>query len=270
MLKVKTKIENHQLIKVAKFRKNVRTTAPHKHNSYLEIVLLNKGGGSHTIDGKQHVVRPPVLFVIRKEQVHHWELEGAPEGYVLILKKQYLDDSLDKSLKEIVSKISAHTCVYLKNADTITALFELLLGEWEQALPYRNGVIEGLLKALSARVLQQTQQGEQRRTGFADIFSRFEYLLVQTETLRNSVAHYAALLNTTPQNLNTICRKAAGQTATEVLAGHLLAEAKRLLLYTDMTVGEIATQFDFRDNSHFIKYFKRHTGTTPNMFRQAG
>lgn len=49
---------------------------------------------------------------------------------------------------------------------------------------------------------------------------------------------------------------------------HILGEAKRLLRYTDMNLGEIASRLDFGDNSHFIKYFKRHVGITPNAFRQ--
>ncbi|MGK6351067.1 helix-turn-helix domain-containing protein [Parapedobacter sp. DT-150] len=270
MLEVKNKIDSHQLIKIAEFRKEIRTTAPHKHHSYFEFVFLIKGGGSHTIDGKQYVIFPPVLFIIRREQIHHWELTGEPEGYVLIIKKQYVDDSLDKALKELLSTVSAYTCLYIHDPNSIASLFGLLLQEWKQALAHRSDVVEGLLKALLAKVLQQAQPEKQWRAGTTDIFQRFETLLGQTDTLRNSVAHYASLLNTTPQNLNTVCRRAAGQSAAVVLAGHLLGEAKRLLLYTDMTASQIAAQLDFRDSSHFIKYFKRHTQTTPHAFRQLG
>ncbi|SFC08173.1 AraC-type DNA-binding protein [Parapedobacter composti] len=268
MLTVKNKIDSHQLIKVAEFRKDIRNTAPHKHHSYFEFVWLAKGAGWHTIDGKRYAVDPPVLFIIRKEQIHHWELEGEPEGYVLIIKKQYVDDSLDKSLQDILRKASIHTCLHIPEPGAVASLFALLLREWEQTLPHRNEVMEGLLKALLAKVLQYARADEHQRGVPTDMFQRFEALLAQTHVLKNSVAHYAALLNTTPQNLNAVCRRAAGQSAAAVLAGHLTSEAKRLLLYTDMTVSQIAAQLDFGDSSHFIKYFKRHTGTTPVAFRR--
>ncbi|MDW7690808.1 helix-turn-helix domain-containing protein [Flammeovirgaceae bacterium SG7u.111] len=83
------------------------------------------------------------------------------------------------------------------------------------------------------------------------------------------MAHYAELLHTTPQNLNTICRKESNKSATDILSSFIISEAKRLLLYTGMSVTEIAYSLNFKDNSHFTKYFKRNTGVTPNSFRLA-
>jgi AraC-like DNA-binding protein len=60
------------------------------------------------------------------------------------------------------------------------------------------------------------------------------------------------------------------QSSTEVLAGFITSEAKRLLLYTNNTVSQIAGTLDFLDASHFIKYFKRITGQTPQSFRLSG
>jgi len=61
--------------------------------------------------------------------------------------------------------------------------------------------------------------------------------------------------------------RAINQSATEVLAGFIVSEAKRLLLYTSNTISEIAFKLEFIDASHFIKYFKRTTGQTPQAFR---
>ncbi|GGG94595.1 4-hydroxyphenylacetate catabolism regulatory protein HpaA [Parapedobacter pyrenivorans] len=268
MLRVKNKIDSRQDIKIAEFRKDIRTTLPHKHNSYFEFVLLNDGGGWHIIDGKRYHVTPPVFFVIRKEQVHHWELTGEPRGYVLIIKKQYVDNSLDKSLNELLAKVSSITYLPVSAPESLTALFDLLLTEWNLLLPHRDQVIEGLLKALLAKLLQQSRPTAYGHMGLSDMFQRFDALLGQTEMLCNNVAHYAGLLNTTPQNLNTVCRKAVGQSAASFIAIHLVGEAKRLLLYTDMTINQIAMRFGFADSSHFIKYFKRHSGNTPKVFRQ--
>jgi AraC-like DNA-binding protein len=99
------------------------------------------------------------------------------------------------------------------------------------------------------------------------LFQQYIELLSQSSNLRNHVAHYAELLNTTPQNLNAICRKEVNQTAAQVLSTHLINEAKRQLIYTDNRVSEIAFHLDFVDASHFVKYFKRHTGFTPMVFR---
>ena len=99
------------------------------------------------------------------------------------------------------------------------------------------------------------------------LFHSFRELLSQSAEIKNNVAYYAGRLNTTPQNLNTACRKAVNQSAAEVLAEHIINEAKRLLIYTDNTVSEISFNLDFNDPSHFVKYFKRHTMQTPKAFR---
>jgi len=270
LIHVKTKIDYHQHLKIAEFRKDIRTTAPHKHNSYVELIFLTGGSGTHTIDGKCYRVVPPVLFVVRKEQVHHWELTGNPEGYVLILKKQYVDDSQDKALRDLLAKVIAHTYLPIGPSRSFPLFFALLLESWRENHTHQSVVTDGLLKALLGSILRHAEPSRQHVQASTDLYRRYEEMLRQTETLRNSVAHYAAQLNTSPQNLNALCRKAAGQSAAMVLASHMISEAKRLLHYTDVTVNEIATRFDFADSSHFIKYFKRHTGTTPQAFRRQG
>lgn len=127
-LQVKDKIESDRFLKAAAFRKGTRKTEPHKHNSYIELVYLSAGCGYHSIDNRRYEVRPPVLFFIRQDQVHHWDLEegAAPEGWVLILKKIFFDQSLDGELKDLLEKVSQSSCIYLQDAAVIDQLLRLI------------------------------------------------------------------------------------------------------------------------------------------------
>src|SRR3990172_8792011 len=98
-LQIKNKIEGGKLILVSPFRKEVRKTMAHRHSNYFEIIFLSRGKGNHFIDLRNYPVEPPVMYFIRKEQVHYWEITEEPEGYVLILKKAFIDASLDKELR---------------------------------------------------------------------------------------------------------------------------------------------------------------------------
>ena len=48
-----------------------------------------------------------------------------------------------------------------------------------------------------------------------------------------------------------------------------MAEAARLLRYTDLTVGEISFRVGFTDPLYFSRAFKRQTGLPPQAYRES-
>ena len=269
-LTIKDKSEHSRFLKAAAFRKNTRKTEPHKHNSYFEVIYLSQGKGYHTIDNRTFEVKPPVLFFIRQEQVHHWDLDVGtePDGYVLILKKGFFEQSLDGELKKLLGMVSRLSCVYLEENPTIHQLFELLVRENATENSQSFSMAEGLLKALFVKIVQVARPVTEPDHHPTDLYRAFTELLVGDQPIRNNVAHYAALLNTTPQNLNAVCRKAVNRPAAGVLGESIIDEARRLLAYTDNTIAEVSFALSFKDPSHFVKYFKRHTSFTPQAFRE--
>ncbi|WP_221451844.1 helix-turn-helix domain-containing protein [Pedobacter sp. AK013] len=246
----------------------MRTTAPHKHNSYFEIIYLSSGKGFHYIDSQRFEIFPNSVFFVRKEQMHYWELTSEPEGFVAIVKKGFIDQSIDKEIGRLLLQLSRNAVLQLKNAASVNKIFQLLVDEIEAAGNLSNTVIEGLLKALLAKI---QARGELLLTGRKQdgngLCYQFREILSQEKQLKNSVAHYADKLNTSPQNLNLACKKEMKTSASVVLSEFIINEAKRLLIYTDNTVAEISFSLSFNDTSHFVKYFKRFTGFTPQNYR---
>jgi AraC family transcriptional activator of pobA len=268
LLNIKDKIEPEKIIKIVPFKKDIRKTTAHKHNNYFEIIYLSQGSGTHYIDSTQFEITPPVMYFIRKEQVHFWELNTEPEGFVIIIKKPFIEKSLDDELKALFSRLGSQSCLLLQEHSTIQTIFELLCSESTQHDEGSLHIIEGLLKALLSKVLQIAAPAINEVELRSDLYQSFLALLQNSNVIKNSVQHYAKNLNTSPQNLNAACRKAVDQSATEVLEGFIINEAKRLLQYSSGTVSEIAYSLNFIDASHFVKYFKRVTGLTPQSFRQ--
>ena len=265
---LKDKIETEKFIKITPFKKEVRKTSPHKHKNYFEIIYLSDGSGYHYIDLHKYTITSPVMFFVRQEQVHYWDITTEPNGYVVIIRKSFIEKSLDSELKGLINQISSECCLQLSNTNTIEKLLELLADEYMSGENSLH-IIEGLLKSLLAKVFQVSQPVKNDKGHHqSDLFQSFIQQLSSGSEIHNKVAYYAEKLNTTPQNINAACQKSIQKSAKEVLAEFVLNEAKRLLLYTDKTVSEISFSLDFSDSSHFGKYFKRLVGCTPHTFRK--
>jgi AraC family transcriptional regulator, transcriptional activator of pobA len=153
--------------------------------------------------------------------------------------------------------------------NTIEKLLELLTQENQASGKNDFQITEGLLKSLLAKVLAVSEPIEHKQAHKTDLFQSFVQLLSVDNGIKYKVAYYAQKLNTTPQNINVACQKSIQKPAAKLLAEFVLNEAKRLLLYTDKTVSEISFTLEFADPSHFVKYFKKIVGCTPQSFRQA-
>lgn len=266
-LAIKDKIETEKMIKVTPFKKEVRKTSPHKHNNYFEVIYLSSGSGYHYIDLNKFVIKPPVIFFVRQEQVHYWEINTEPDGYVIIIRKSFIEKCVDGELKSLLSKSSSQCCLQLSDNRTIETLLALLAEENKVNGENSFQITEGLLKSLLAKVLEVAKPMINKAEHKPDLFHSFIDLLSADNGIKNKVAYYAQKLNTTPQNINAACQKTVQKPATEVLAEFVMIEAKRLLLYTDKTVSEISFALEFTDPSHFVKYFKKMVGCTPHAFR---
>lgn len=264
---IKNKIETEKFIKITPFKKEVRKTSPHKHKNYFEIIYLSHGSGYHYIDLQKYTITAPVMFFVRQEQVHYWDITTEPNGYVIIIRKSFIEKSLDSELKSLITRISSESCLQLSNTNTIEKLLGLLVDENtidESSLH----ITEGLLKSLLAKVLQVSEFVPHNNSHQSDLFQSFIQQLSSGNGINNKVAYYAEKLNTTPQNINAACQKSIQKPAKDVLDEFVLNEAKRLLLYTDKTVSEISFSLEFSDSSHFVKYFKKIVGCTPHSFRK--
>lgn len=100
---------------------------------------------------------------------------------------------------------------------------------------------------------------------------RLEALLALIErhiATHKEVAWYAAKLRLTPYQLNAATKTALGKTCSKLIDDHVVLEAKRHLLATSNQVKQIADGLGYEDVSYFIRFFRKHTGYSPESFRQ--
>ena len=81
------------------------------------------------------------------------------------------------------------------------------------------------------------------------------------------IGFYAGKLAITPDRLNDHVKRVSGVTAGHLIRQRVLTEAKRALVFTSQPIHEISDDLGFADPSHFARFFRKQTGTTPHEFR---
>ena len=84
-----------------------------------------------------------------------------------------------------------------------------------------------------------------------------------------SAAHLASVFHYNPDYLTHIFREEYGTTICAYTNSVRIEEAKKLLLDSDLKIGDVAAAVGFRDVKYFMKAFKRSAGVTPSEFRQS-
>lgn len=92
--------------------------------------------------------------------------------------------------------------------------------------------------------------------------------LVETDLSKNSQRHLAQAFERSPKSFIEVFRKAVGITPLHYLHIHKIDAAKRLMLEQPAaSLTDIGYMLGFYDQSHFIRVFKSHTGSTPLQYK---
>ncbi|MFV0362963.1 MAG: helix-turn-helix transcriptional regulator [Suipraeoptans sp.] len=78
----------------------------------------------------------------------------------------------------------------------------------------------------------------------------------------------AEKLKLNPSYLSTVFKEEYGMNFSTYVISEKIEEAKKLILFSDKSISEIASMLSFSDQSHFSRNFKQYTGHTPRQYRQ--
>lgn len=98
-------------------------------------------------------------------------------------------------------------------------------------------------------------------------FDRFIRILEENYKKEHSINFYSQKMGLSPKYMSLMIKKVSGKLATEWIDEYVILEAKNLLRYSSLSIQEIAYSLNFSNQSFFGKYFKRHTGVSPNTYR---
>lgn len=267
MIDIKNKLDEGLTFKVSRFKEQIKKTKPHKHDEYYELIFLSQGEGFHCIESEKFMVSSPDFYFLKPGQLHYWQFTSIPKGFVILFNDNEFDAIKENTLIDLIRKLTDTTRLKIQPDKFPTHLLGEIFSEYQLNTQYSKEIIHGLLKALLGKLLQINAENPPNKSMPQSVYEKFVQLLVKDCPRLHKVNEFAELLNITPQNLNTICRKQTGKSASEIITNQLLLEAKRYILHTDNTINEIAEILSFTDASNFVKFFKKHENITPIQFR---
>ncbi len=243
----------------------------HRHNFFF-ILALQNGKGSHEIDFEQYDAVDNSVFCMRPGQVHQLTLHSSCTGFLMAFNTEFYHPGNKVSLQRLKTS-SGNFCKLLESKfqKIHAVLFNIF-----QEYTHREDGYQDIIKAnLDIFFIELFRQSRSTNTPAASINTytqeRLEEFLelLQTHIITcKQVSQYTKLMNLSPYQLNEITKTTLGKTASELITEHIILEAKRYLLATSNQIKEISEQMGYEDVSYFIRFFKKHTGHSPDAFRQ--
>ena len=275
----KTKYGNElliDLIRLESLEKYITEGCPH-YLTYYDITVLTGGKGVFCIDQYKYPIQQETVLFSSPGQIRYWDIELLPTGYVLIFEEEFLSCFLNDS--QFISDLkyfNNYSCqpkltLLADDAGYLIKLMENI----EKEIETFGSNDQHLLKALlcQALVWLNRKYSAVNPSNGSEDFNRYirQYIKLVNRKfcIHHSVSYYAEALNITSGHLNDLCKSHLGISAKQYIQNRIIIEAKRLLLYSDLQVVEIASRLNFEDPSYFVRKFRQVTGSTPLSFRES-
>lgn len=252
----------------------------HKHD-FFEVVCVLSGSCTHSIDGQPFELSKGDITVIPPDCSHH--LEALQDCVVITIKlrKSTFDMSFSSLLQtdSLLSEYFAWTLYTSHFHNSLTFhcgddvfLFQQVLymfHQQKQGLPYAGRIIEGLLNALFAYILQNYEGTSSltvpgttsaRRVLEIESYIRQNY---KTATLAGTARHFYL----SEPYLSSFIHKHSGYTFSQLVRRCRMRRAAELLTSTRLNLDGICEAVGYQDTTQFVRSFKKSFGITPGAYR---
>ncbi len=275
---------------------------PHRHHGLFQLLWLEQGRAEVQLDGGHGRLLPGSVLLLPQHCVHGFRFSRQAKGVVVTLAYAFFQ-RLHGALGERLATLAAPRQGTLAGSERraeVEMLLQALLREYLAQAEHRHLLLESLLVSVLGWLLRETDakagdpvKVKARAKADADAgadadadasaghgeaavsqerarhyLSGFSAAIERDFTRHLPLDRYADGLGISTAHLNAVCRALAGESALSLVHRRLMLEARRNLVYTSMTVRDIADALGFADPAYFTRFFKRGSGFSPRQFRE--
>ena len=252
-------------------RNSYDSSTPHKHE-YIEVFLFSKGGGNHMIDFKNHGVKSKSVHFVFPNQIHKVIRELDTFGHVVLVSKEYFS-AVDYELY-----VQFFHAYYLNPVITfapesfqrVQGILQQMKMELFKKEPFYKPVVKDYLQLLIQLFLRELAKSTPSKLEEDVDFKTYMDLLILVESNYKGhlpISFYCDQLRVTNRKLNMICKKYNSGSCSSVVLARIVLEAKKLLLYSDLSIKDVMFALNYSDAAYFNRFFKSKTGSTPSAYK---
>jgi AraC-like DNA-binding protein len=252
----------------------IREMPPYCQEFYQLGLNYNMTGTSFSLQSKKMNAINKLLFFVAPGQVITWEVADITDGFLLYFKKEFFDfyrGNLEEDFPFF--NLTDANYVLLSNETCQDLYYDLeqLRKTFKADTLFQHQQLQGLTMAFLFKCRGVFEQYAKEATPYSrqqHLYNRYIQLVNRFFLEYRTIEEYAALLNITPNYLSSLVKAVSGRSTKSFLDDRMITESKNLLMYTPLSVAQIADQLHFSEPTHFIRFFKKHTQLTPTEFRQ--
>lgn len=242
---------------------------------YYEIFFIIKGKGVFLLDDMKIPYQKGTVMFFPPNRRREWIAENETDAYVILFEGEFVERFFNDSLFVYrfhyfhnyntpfhLSTKPKQFNSYLEKVIEIKAEINNLINDSDHLL---RSILYYLLIILNREYVNQHHiKGELFQN--TEVL-RFIKLLNTNFKEKHQVNNYTQMLGISRTYLNKRL-KSFGKSASDLIKTRILIEAKKELLYTNLTISEIAYNLNFSEPANFNRFFKKSTFITPNQFRK--
>lgn len=237
----------------------------HRHARLHQFLLIVSGSGDAELDGRRVPFGTNTCINVPVGIVHGFSFSPSTQGWVLTVEAEIIDQVLidTEGLRPPLSQPAIFTA-----SPHLKPLFQAVFDEYRAMEFARAHLLRTLSGTLAGLVARHIASSGPSITAVANsLLKRFQDLVERHYTDHWPLARYADALAVSPGHLSRVSRQATGRSASHMVETRLIREARRLLVYTNMSISEVAFELGFIDPAYFSRVFSRSMGISPRRFR---
>lgn len=242
---------------------------------FFEFYFFRKAEGYMLLAGRKIILHPNMVLVISPFQLQEWHVDLDKLDYTfLIFQEEFINNFLsDKYFMYRLLYCYQHdypTFFDMSTEEMAPLLSQLLQMKKELRNPIADSYHMIVACLYQFLLLLNRFYANRFDLPFDPPLNHYAYqykeLLEKNISEKTRVADYAEMMNISRVTLNKAVMREFGLSAVHLLKQRLLQEVKSDLLFTGLSVKEIAYRLHFSESNHLMRFFKQMTGQTINEF----